>query len=725
MGITPSNTGAGLDCVLNPNSVAVAGASEQEGVGRTVFSNLLEYGFQGRVFPINPKYEAVLGHPAFPTVREVDAEIDCYVLAIPARYVIGAIRDGIDRGMRSAVVLASGFGEAGEEGGRLQRELQALAKEAGIRIHGPNCLGLINAGSEVALYSGPLPGPNPMGRLGLISQSGAFSVSGMWALLERQIGFRYLISSGNEADLEAADYIEFMVNDPDTDVIACFIEGFKDARKFLKVADLASEQGKPIIVLKTGRSAGGKRATVAHTGALAGDDAVYDAVLRQKNVVRVDDVNELIETVELFLKARAPAGQGVGMVTISGGETSMLSDVAAEVGLTLPGFSDRTKRELSKILPEFLTPANPLDNAGGGATAAIIHQRDTSEFAASLRTVVSDEHVHLLVISQDAFNRQAATGIRRTALSLDVAAAAAEVLGQSSKPLVFLSATYGGVSEELLRYGNEVRLPILQGIRQGLSAVRHLMRYWERREENHSDQVSALKARESGESLIRQGVVASPHKIWTLSESLALLSAYGVPTARAAVAGSAVEAIAIARELGYPVVVKLDARIAHKSEADAIRLNIRSQDELKLAYEELVRRASESGPFERILVQEMIPGGVECIAGFSEDGQFGHMVAFGVGGIFVEMLDSVVLRMPPLTRDEARTMIEQGPTDRLFAGFRGRPRLDYEAATETIVAVSRMALDLGDLFAELDVNPLFVFEEGKGVLAVDALVVRK
>lgn len=527
-------------------------------------------------------------------------------------------------------------------------------------------------------------------------------------------GFRYLISSGNEAVLDSADYISYLVADDQTDVIIAFIEGIRRPEKFITAARCAADCGKPILAVKVGRSDVARQAVSAHTGSLAGSDSVVDAVFRDLGITRLATLDELIQTAQLFLSGADPGTNGVGLMALSGGQVGLIADVSKSVGLQFPEFSDRTVTELSEMLPDTVI-RNPLDVWGTSGREGI--------YPACVEIVSRDEGVGLLAVSRDTPSGVAESEVQQT---LSVARAAARARLETGKPVVLFSNVSGGVDLQVEQALEADGIPYLQGTNYALQAIRHCLDYsdFRRRRNQYAD----ARGGESPKELDcwRQRLMCADGALSEL-EGRQLLRAYGIPGPKERAASSRQEAIEAARDIGYPVVLKaLSPGIQHKTEIDGVRLGLDSEASVARAFDEVleaVRKARPQAQVAGALIQEMITyPAVEVILGVSVDRDFGPVVVFGSGGILVEVLEDVSIRVPPLSHREAQEMIAETRVSRLLKGFRGQPPADVEGATDALVRLSQLAVDLGDLITAVDVNPLLVLPGDRGVVAVDVVV---
>ncbi len=709
-----------LSPLLNPRAIAVVGASERPGsAGRLVLGNLKDLGYPGPVYAVHPKYEQVLGFPCYPDLASLPEPVDMAAVLLRAENVLPALRAAVEAGVRAAWVLASGFAEANEAneaGERRQAELARFAEQTGLLVCGPNCIGVANLLDRVAAYSVALSPATRAGTVSAVMQSGAVCLGIANAA---RFGCRYLISSGNEAVLDSADYIGYLAQDPHTHVIVAFLEGIRSPQKFVAAARAAAEAGKPIIAVKVGRSEMARRTVQAHTGSLAGSDAVVDAVFRRLGIVRLDTLDELVETAVLFDTCPLPAGDGVGLLSLSGGQIGLIADLAQELDLDFPYLSEPARQALSEILPPYSPIANPLDAWGSG---------DLEEsYPACVEVIARDEAVDLLAVSRDT-----PTGVaeREVEQSLAVARAAVDAARQTGKPVAVFSNVSAGFQPDVQALLDAGGVPYLQGTpatRRALQAFADDADFRRR----------MGQARDVGPA--RGGPSPAALEAWrdrlrrvegTLSEveGRRLLATYGIPGPKEKVAPTAEAAIAAADGIGYPVVLKiLSPDIQHKTEIGGVRVGLGNAGAVRRAFQQVTAAARAHHPTARIegvLVQEMVSGddAVEVILGIMRDPSFGPVVVFGSGGILVELLQDSSLRLPPLSYAEARAMIEETRGARLLQGFRGRPPADVDALVDSLVRLSQLAADLGDLVAALDINPLMVLPAGQGVRAVDTLV---
>jgi acyl-CoA synthetase (NDP forming) len=699
-----------LSPLLNPRALAVVGASKRPGsAGRLVLENLVHLGYQRAVYAVHPRHDEVLGFPCYPDLRSLPETVDSVAVLLGAEKVLPVLEEAVDAGAKAAWVLASGFGEAGAAGQRREAELARFAEETGLMVCGPNCIGVANLVDNVATYSVALSPKTRAGHVSAVVQSGAVCLGLANAA---RFGFRYLISSGNEAVLDSADFIGYLAHDAGTQVIVAFLEGIQRPDKFIVAAEAAAQRGTPILAVKIGRSEIARRTVQAHTGSLAGSDRVVDAVFRRLGVVRLDTLDELLEAAELFVTSPLPDGDGVGLLSLSGGQIGLIADLAQDLGLEFPAFSEEGRVALEEILPPFSPIANPLDAWGTGDLEGT--------YPACVDAVSREDEIDVVAVSRDT---PAGVAEREVEQSLAVAEAAVEAAQRTEKPVMLFSNLCAGFEDQVKATLDAGGVPYLQGTPETLRAIQAFVRYgdFQRRQ---------AEAEEAG--------CASPEKLPWWREKLQtgalselegrrLLADYGIRGPEEQMATSANDAVEAARTIGYPVVLKiLSPDIRHKTEMGGVRVGLEDEADVQRAFDEVMAAARKHHPgadLQGVLIQEMIlEGAVEVIVGVLQDADFGPVVVFGSGGILVELFKDSSLRLPPLSRRDARDMIGETQAAQLLKGFRGRPPADVDALVDALVRVSQLAVDLQDEIAALDVNPMMVLPEGEGVRAVDALV---
>lgn len=699
-----------LQKFFNPKSIAIVGASPDFSkiTGRTL-KYLLKHRFKGRIYPINPKYKEMLGLPCYPSISDLPEAVDLVWIQIPSDRVMGVLEECSTKGVRQVVIHSAGLAEMGSEGKGKELEIKSFSEAHGIRICGPNTAGYVNLIDGVALT--PVVALEldrlTTGKIGLISQSGGMTGALLTRAEARGIGFSYIVSTGNEMDLDVSDFIRFMVDDSHTRVISLFLETVRRPEEFLKASDLALERGKPLICLKVGKAEVGARAAASHTGALTGSDEVYEAVFKKKGIIRVEALEDLFETASLFEKYSPPKGRRVGVLTTTGGGAMLLADEGGTLGLDFPRPSEKTIKTLSQHLPSFASIANPLDvtfsGVGGG-------------YERSLNLFLEDSQFDIIVAVVGTSSQFAPEMGVKPILKR-------EKVGR--KPLVaFLNPN----AEEAARLLEKDGIPTFrtpEGCARALKYFCDHGNFLEKRRKSFAlPEFSYFKADQREVDNILERSPSSLNEF----ESKKLLRLYGIPTVREGLAQSPEEAVHIAQGIGYPVVLKVcSSEILHKTEAGAVRLGVSSDIEVKSTFEELLSKSQMYNPRakrEGVLVQEMVQGGEEVIIGMFQDPNFGPVLLFGLGGIFVEVIKDISLRIPPLSQAEAEEMVQEVKGIRLLDGYRGREPKDIKALVDALIRFSYFCMDLKEKVNTAEINPLMVLEKGKGVKAVDALVVK-
>jgi acetate---CoA ligase (ADP-forming) len=698
-----------LDAFFRPASIAIVGASEDfVKINGRPLKFLLDKGYGGKIFPVNPKYTTLAGLACHPSVSAIGEPVDLAIVAVPAAGVAAAVRDCAASGVRTAVVFSSGFGEMGDDGRRLELEVASLARAAGLRLCGPNTLGFMNGFDRVmATFSQAGEGEAPPGPVGFVTQSGAFGTAIFALARQRGLGLGYFVNSGNEADLELADFLAYVVEDPRIRVIAGYIEGVKDGRRLVAAAERAMDLGKPIVMVKVARFSAGARAASSHTGSLAGADRVYSGAFRQAGIIRAQNDEQLLDLVAAFTSGALPAGGGVGLVTQSGGAGVLMADRCEELGLSVPELTAATREALRQVVPAFGAVRNPVD-----ITAQFI--ADPQLLVRSLSLVLDDPRVDAAIFYLGLMERAA------TRIADDLR----KVAAGSRKPLI---VAWAGAPEAGLARLREGGICVLPSATRAVDAVHGLVTYSafrRRRESERGAQRDTVTTRVP--ETVLEAAHAAGRTVLTFAEAFRLLARYGISSPRAQLARSADEAARIVRELDAPAALKIESpAIPHKTEAGALRLGIADGEQARRAFDEIVASARRHAPraeIDGVLVQAMAPRGVEMVLGLHLDPQFGPVVMVGLGGVFVEVLEDVAFGLAPLTRAEAEEMLRGLRGARLLEGVRGRPRADSAALVEAMVALSHLGAEARGKIRELDINPLIVLDEGRGVLAVDVLV---
>ena len=698
-----------LTPLMRPSSVAVLGASPRpDSFGNSVVKNLLAGGYTGRIYPIHPSAQTVEGLPCFATLQDLPEAPDCAVVALPADKVLPALAHAVKRGLRAAVIFASGFAELGEAGRALQAELAALCARTGLLVCGPNCLGLANLHDRISLYSAPLPEPLRVGGVAIASHSG----SGCIALggVDR-FGLSHLVSVGNAAVLDVDDYLGFFADDPNTRVAALFMESVRYPRRFLEAAARMRAAGKPVVVLKVGRSTEGAAATAAHTGSLAGSHAAAVDFFRSAGVVLVEDMDEMVETCALMIEStKRPAGDGLAVINVSGGEVALTCDLAQAAGLRFPALAPATLDALRACLPAFATPSNPLDATG----AAVF---DMTMYARAIDTLLADPGIALLAVSQDC---PVNLGTKGAETYRAIAATTAAAAARTDKPIAFYSNVGGGLHPHAIEPLAGSGVAALQGARAALVAMRHFIDWHLWQPSVAHDGAAVLEADPAWTDRLASGQALSEH------EAKRFLEAHGIRATREARATDAEQAAQAAAVIGFPVVMKIDSPdIPHKTEAGGVRLALRTQAEVRAAFGDMLATVRERMPTARVegvLIQEMVRGGIEMIAGLSRQAPFGHAVVAGSGGVWVELVRDSSLALAPVDAPRATALVGSTRAARLLDGFRGAAPADRAAFEALIVRLSQIGSTYADYIEAIDLNPVAVLAQGEGVRVLDALV---
>lgn len=710
-----------------PRSVAVVGASARGGIAATVANNLRVMGSPTRCHFVNPRYEELHGQPCFPSLDALPERPDTVLVAVNPLRATAVVEDAARAGVPSLVIPGGGVVEGGEAAAAMQREVREIAIRHGIALLGPNCMGLVDLTTNSATYIGDVNPWLPRGGVAGIAQSG--SVTDAFIHSGSRIGFSRIIGCGSEVVLDACDFLAYCLDDPETDAVILFLEGFKRPERFLALADRALELGKPIAVLKVGRSAQAQAAAIAHSGSLAGEDRTTDAALRAAGVIRCADLDELLETAELVAGCRRlgrRVGRGrTGVVTVSTGEASLIADLAPRTGIDLPPVPDAARVRLLEDLPTLGYIGNPLD-PWGSSDAQTAYRAAFEAFAAS-------GAYDVLVLVHDFPYRSLPSEIE-TAREVTAELVRATADRPAILP-VYVSLTSGEPPPETKRQLDEAGgVPLLRGTVEAFRAIAHLAAWEARRERRTADgpvragwPALARDRTPWGHEPSLPPAEASPGAVVLAErESLALLAAAGLPVVEARPAPDAAAAVDVARDLAGPVAIKLDADgLAHKTEVGGLRLGVLGDDAVRGAAEELLAigrglEAEGSATLRGLLVEPMAGPGVELIAGLERDPQFGPLVLVGLGGVLAEVLDDVSLRLAPVTHADALAMLAELHGAAILDGVRGRPGADRGAVAAILVALGTLATTRPEI-REIDLNP--VVAGPAGAVAVDALVV--
>jgi acyl-CoA synthetase (NDP forming) len=685
--------------LLKPRSIAIVGASDKVGPGFNAWNALKHVGFNGKVYLVNPTKAELLGQKCYPSIDAIDGDVDAAFVAVKAGNVLEVVTQAAAKKAGGMAILSSGFGDAGPEGLKLQNELAAFAAEASLSVCGPNCLGLLNFAGNTALFGTSLPDQVQRGGIAAVVQSGSIGI----ALLNsvRGLGFSHMITSGNEAVTATADYLEALIEDPAVKTVIVFAEQIRKPAKFMGMTRKAADAGKPVIVLKSGRSEKGRSAVMAHTGAVAGSVEACDAALAASGAIQVFTLDELIETAALVSQIRTrPTARAIGALSLSGGEIALALDAAEENGVVFAPLGV-AEAKIKPLMPEFSHLGNPLDLTWVG-----LYDPKVAEQCAKAIGELKD--VGALVLVQDAPTGLGAQQAGRYAMLLANVARGAEAAG---KPLVAVSNLSDEPHPELARVARETGTPYLRGTREGLAAIARYVR-WAVDGFNTKAPLSRPGEKEFAAKLLRQSSAPAEH------EARAILAAYGVAGPKEKYVTSADEAAKAAEDIGFPVVLKgVAPGTLHKTDAGLVKLRLHDAH--------AVRAAAAGMNAPGYLVQQMISPVAELLVGARVDPDFGPLIVVGAGGVNVELYKDVAVRLAPVSEEQALSAIAATRASRLLDGWRGAKRGDVAALARTVSAVSRFIADFGSELSEVEINPLAVLEQGSGCVALDAVILMK
>ncbi len=698
-----------LDAIFSPGSVAVVGASTVPGkVGHDLFANILRGGYTGTLFPVNPKARSVLSVKAYPTLLDIPDPVDLAILVVPPKAALAAVEEAAQKGVKGIVIVSAGFREVGPEGRAIEEAIAARCREAGIRLVGPNCLGVINPHPSVrmnASFSNRMPAP---GHISFISQSGALCTSVLDFAAEKNFGFSKFISIGNKADVDELDLLRYMHQDEDTQVIMIYLEELRRGPEFIQeVKEMTSgDRPTPVLVIKSGRTVAGARAAASHTGSLAGSEAVYDAIFKQAGIIRVDSIEELFNFAGAFVSRKTPRGNKVAIVTNAGGPGIVATDMTVSSGLELARFQEETVEALQSHLPATANLHNPVD---------VIGDATQERYERALEAVIKDQNVDgaLVILTPQSMTN-----------ALETAKAIVKIDQRTQKPILCCFMGIFDVSAGV-KVLQEHGVPVYRFPEHAAKAFGALYRYssWLNRQKLAQFTLEHDKegARRILETALNQG-----RRALTEWEGTELLRCYGFQTLPSFVAVTREEAVEYAASLTFPVAMKIvSPQILHKSDAKGVRLHLTTAEDVAEAFDSIVANAKAYDPKAEILgvlVQKMAPSGEEVILGMTRYPVFGPLLMFGLGGIFVEVFKDVDFRVAPIGRNEARRMMRGIRGYDLLKGVRGRPEADTAVLERYLVCLSNLALDHPEI-KELDMNPVLVHPKGSGATVADVRVI--
>lgn len=691
-----------LNKIFKPESVAVIGASDTPGkVGYIIVSNMISGGYKGKIYPVNPKGGEIQGLKAYKNIKDIPEKVDLVIMSIPAAFVNESVKDCGEAGVENMVVISAGFKEVGEEGAKLEEELTALGKQYGINIIGPNSLGTTDSHTPLnSSFSQMMP---PAGNIAFISQSGAMMVAILDWSITSGIGFSKVISLGNKTGVTEIELMKYLADDPETAVIICYLESISDDDNFVNALRETATK-KPIIVLKSGSSSAGAEAASSHTGALAGSDIAFDTAFRQSGILRVETMADLFDLGLAFSKAPLPTGPNVAIITNAGGGGVVTVDAMEKAGLELVKFDDETKARLRDCIPDEGSVNNPIDVLGDAPVA---------RYKESLDIVLEDPQVDSLIIMVCPTASADPDGIAEVIL---------EAEKKFEKPILVVNM--GGPSFEnankMLRENN---VPTYVFPETAVKALEAMTRYARLENREYKDCVTNIKGTDpDAVSKIFEKVKADGRDTLLGSEAYAVAEAYGIEAAPIKLATSATEAGKLAEEMGFPVVLKIASdKILHKSDIGGVKVGIETKEEAEATYDEIIANAKKAHPDivpDGVEVQKMMPTGQEVLVGMIKDKQFGPMIAFGMGGIYVNLIEDVAFNLAKgLTCQEIDEQIDKTKVSTLLKGYRGDAPCDIDAVKEAIKRIAKLTLDFPEI-SELDINPIFVYEDGSSALDV-------
>ncbi len=688
---------------FDSDGVAIIGATNKPNkLSYGIVKNLSLYGFKGGIYPVNPKVDNILDYQCYPDILSVPDPVDLAVIVLPAGIILPVIQDCEKRGIKAITVISGGFKELGPEGEELEKKILQFVKEHNMRMVGPNCVGTMSL--HTGLNTTFISGVPDTGGIGFLSQSGAVLGGVVDYVRGKGIGFSHFLSLGNEADVTETDMIEYLADDPYTSVIAAYVEQIRDGQKFISTAKKVTKK-KPIVLLKAGKTSAGARAVSSHTGSLAGSHAAYQAAFAQSGVVEVQTVNDLFEVAQAFALQKPPQGNRVAILTNSGGPAALLSDSLANNGFVMADLEAVTMHAISAILNPSAQVANPVDMLGGA---------EPHEYEQTMQLLVDDPNVDVVIpilVPQALVN------------PVEVAEKIASISERTEKTIiaVFMGDSLVLEPRKLLHQRKVPMVVFPESVGTILGAMQVYANWLKKPVEDPTFFPTVKK------DLAKETIDQAMH-LGSMGEALTrpLLDAYGIPLIPAEVALSVEDAVGVANEIGYPVVMKINSPdILHKSDVGGIRLGLNNAVSVRQTYQEMISQIQEKMPkarMEGVLIEAMAPKGQEVIIGMKRDPGFGAMMMFGLGGIFVELFKDVSFRIAPLTRSDAYDMIQTTRAAKLLTGYRGQKPADLDAVVDTILRLSQLAVDFEEI-EEIEINPLLVLENG--CLALDGKVILK
>ncbi|MGC9045611.1 MAG: acetate--CoA ligase alpha subunit [Thermodesulfovibrio sp.] len=693
-----------LDFIFNPDSIAVVGASaEEKKVGNAVLKNLIN-GYSGKIYPVNPSRTQILSLPCYPSVSAIPDKVGLAIIVIPAKAVAETLKDCARAGVKGVVVITAGFKEVGGDGVAREKEIVEIVRSSGMKMVGPNCLGVMNTKNKMnATFAAQLP---PAGRVAFFSQSGALGVAIIDWALENNFGFSKFVSFGNKADLNETDFLEYFASDPETDVILGYIEDVVDGKRFLEVAKEVTKI-KPVVLIKSGATEAGARAASSHTGALAGSDRAFTEAFRKTGIIRASGIQELFDIAEMFISRKIPKGRRLLIITNAGGPGIIAADTADSLKIKLDPMTRASIDAIAEKLPPTASLYNPVD---------IIGDATSERYKVVLEQATKDEAVEGICVI---LTPQAMTDVDQVA---DVVVDSAR---DTEKP-VFAAFIGGQRVKNAVNKLKQSKIPCFSDPTVAINAYGKLIEFAELKKKKISSEIQIEvppehieKAKEIIQTLKSQGISEIGGE-----QAMQILSLYGFSFPERALAKTPMEAVAIAERIGYPVVMKVSSpHILHKTDVGGVKLNLNNEKAVYNAFVEIttnVKRVMPEAYIEGVMIYEMVSGGKEVILGVSYDRTFGHMIMFGLGGIYVEVLKDVSFRIVPVTEEEAFDMINEIKASRILDGVRGEKPYDKNDIASCIKKLSRLVMDF-PMIKEIDINPYMVFNNGG--IGLDARII--
>ncbi len=694
-----------LDKIMKPKSIAVVGASTKEHtIGSDIMKRLQEYKFNGKIYPVNPKGGIIEGLQAYTNVNEIPGEVDLAIIVVNAKFVLDTIDQCNQKGIKGLCIITAGFKETGKEGAELEKQLLEKVRAYGMRCVGPNCLGVVNTLPEISMdgcFAESLP---ERGHIGFVSQSGALGGGILNILKDLNLGFAQFISIGNQADVNAETALEYWENEDDVQQILLYMESIQNPANFRKLASRITKK-KPVLALKAGRSAAGASAASSHTGSLAGADKAANALLNQSGVIREYSLKNLFATAKVFANCPIPKGDRVAIITNSGGPGIMATDAVCEYGMQMAKITDATKEKLRSFLPSAASVKNPIDMI---ASAPIEHYKQT------LETVIADDNVDMIMVIYLPF-----LGLK----DIDVAKAVMEIKAQyPQKPVIGVFMTKSEFFTALSDMN--VNMPFFMYAEEAADGFNRLnqQRLWQARPEGKIPCYDVDRAKAA--KIIKQSIDEGRAQL-TTRESIDVLDAYGIRVCKSGFATNIDEVVTVGNSIGYPVVMKMTSKTtSHKTDVGGVRVNIQSEEQLRAEYNDLIAKLTEKGlidGLEGVIIQEMVKGNREMVCGIATDPQYGPMMMFGLGGVFIEVMKDVTFRIAPLTDVDAEEMIKSVKAYKLLEGARGTTPAQMGQIQETLLRLSQLVADF-KFIDELDINPLLISEKTGEGIAVDGRI---